>query len=428
MDIVYIHQYYRTPAMSGGTRSYEFSRRLAARGHRVHMVTAAPTDAEADGTEGPWWTTEEAGVTVHWCAVPYSNHMGFTDRIRAFSRFAVRAARRASTLPQDLVFATSTPLTVAVPAVYSARRAHVPMVFEVRDVWPEVPIAMGVLGNPVLRRVALGLEAWAYRNAEAVITLSPGMAESVSARFPGTRVSVIPNSSDVALFGSVTDEQVEAVRARRSWLGERPLLVYTGTFGVANDVGYLVDVARRLLAVAPDIRVLLVGEGKERGELEDKARRLGVLGVNLFFEPPVPKQEVPALLAAASMCASVFADVPALRANSPNKVFDAFAAQRPVMINHEGWLAELLRESGAGLVVPHDDAERAAQAVAEHLADEQWLRDARSAAHRLATERFDRDLLFEHFEGVLRSAAARHHPERGAEISRAGRGVRRRPS
>src|SRR3712207_4082520 len=99
MEIVYIAQYYRTPAMRGGTRAYEFSRRLVDRGHRVNMLAAAPLK-QSEKNEGVWWTTEEAGVTVHWCGVPYSNLMSFRERIQAFSRFALRAASRARALPQ----------------------------------------------------------------------------------------------------------------------------------------------------------------------------------------------------------------------------------------------------------------------------------------------------------------------------------------
>lgn len=409
MDIVYIHQHYRTPAMDGGTRSYEFSRRLVERGHRVHLLTAAPTTSSGKNDD-VWWTTEEAGVTVHWCAVPYSNHMGFRERIQAFGAFALRTAARAQRLPADVVFATSTPLTVAVPAGVAALRNRVPMVFEVRDVWPEVPIAMGVLRNPVLRRAALALEAWAYRRSDEVIALSPEMATSIESRFPRARVTVIPNSSDASTFATPGADEVAAVRAGRPWLGERPLLLYAGSLGVANGVDYLARVADVLRSIAPEVRILLVGEGKGAGRLEALGRRLGVWETNLFLEPPVAKREMPALLGAAQMCASVFADVAVLSANSPNKVFDAFAAGRPVVINNGGWLAEVLRESGAGIAVAPDDPAAGAASIARCITDPEWLADAGSAAAQLGRGRFNRDALFETFEQVLVAAARRAQP------------------
>jgi glycosyltransferase involved in cell wall biosynthesis len=370
------------------------------------MLAAAPL-RQSVKNEGVWWTTEEAGVIVHWCGVPYSKYMGFRERIQAFGRFALRAASRASALPQDVVFATSTPLTVAIPGSYAALRNRVPMVFEVRDVWPEVPIALGILRNPFVQRASFALEAWAYRSSDSIIALSPDMARSITSRFTGARVTVIPNCCDLSLFASPNDAEVTAVRSSRPWLGDRPLLVYTGSLGAANGVGYLAQVADVLRSIAPEVRILTVGDGKCRDELGKLARRLGVWEKNLFVERSIVKRDVPALLAAADMCASVFADVPALSANSPNKVFDAFAASRPVVINNGGWLAGVLRESGAGIAVPPDDPVAGAKMIAQHITDSDFLARARSAAGVLARGQFNRDVLFEKFEEVLLSAVNR---------------------
>ena len=129
--------------MPGGTRSYEMARRLVAVGHELNIVTSW---READGRKG-WFVTDEAGIKVHWLPVPYSNRMGFNERILAFFKFALLSAHKAASFDSDIVFATSTPLTIALPAVYAARRRKVPMVFEVRDLWPDVPYAMRALNN-----------------------------------------------------------------------------------------------------------------------------------------------------------------------------------------------------------------------------------------------------------------------------------------
>lgn len=416
MRITYIHQYYRTPRMSGGTRSYEFARRLAARGHTVDVVTSAPAaglppDATPDPRRPGWRTTHQEGVTVHWCVVEYSHRLGFAGRLRAFVAFVLRASVRVPRLPADVVFATSTPLTVAVPAMIAAAWRRVPMVFEVRDVWPEVPIAMGYLRNPVLRGAARALEWLAYRRSAHVIALSPDMARSIARRHPRVRPSVIPNSSDLGLFAA-PEGAGAAVRATRPEIGDRPLVVYTGTVGPANGVEYIVDMAAEMLRIAPEVRFLIVGDGKDTEHVRAAAERHGVLGRTLFLEPPVAKQDVPALLAAADMTLSVFAPVPALAANSPNKVFDSFAAGRPVMINNGGWLGEVLVESGAGLVAPPDRPDDAARSVRDLLADQNRMAAARDAARRLATERFDRDLLADSLEERLLQACGRSDSRR----------------
>lgn len=134
--------------MSGGTRSYEMARRMVAAGHEVHMITSYREQGEC---RKDWCQTDESGIQVHWYPVPYSNLMGFAQRLKAFFAFALAARRKASELESDILFATSTPLTIAPSAVPAARKKRIPMVFEVRDLWPEMPIASGVLRNPMLR-------------------------------------------------------------------------------------------------------------------------------------------------------------------------------------------------------------------------------------------------------------------------------------
>ncbi len=399
MRIVYIHQYYCNPRMAGGIRSYEQARRLVERGHTVHVITT-------DITGGKRRQTDDDGIQVHWYPVPYSNEMSYARRIRAFAEFMVLATAKAAGLRADLVFATSTPLTVAVPGVLAARLRRVPFVFEVRDLWPEIPIEMGALRNPLARRLANGLAAFAYRNATEVVALSPGMAAGVAARRPDVRTTVIPNAADLDMF-AVAPAAVQRFRAAHRWLGDRPLIVYTGALGAVNGVDYLVHAARRMRELDPDVQVLIVGHGREWEPTRQLAARHGLLDDTVHMWAKVPKAELPVILGAATMSTSMVRPIRALWDNSANKFFDALAASRPIAINYGGWQSDLLRESGAGLVLDPYDADDAGKQLAGHARDEEWLSRARAAAHRLAVEQFSRDLLFERFEAVLhRSAGA----------------------
>ena len=188
MKITYLHQYFNTPEMPGDGRSFEMARRLVANGHRVNLLTAFRGETETQD----WFCSRESGIDVHWLPVPYANTMSYAERIRSFFRFAIRSASRAAQLEADVVFATSTPLTIALPGVRAARRRRVPMVFEVRDLWPELPIAIGALRDPVSIFLARRLERFAYRNANRVVALSPGMADGVAS----TGFSRRPDYSD----------------------------------------------------------------------------------------------------------------------------------------------------------------------------------------------------------------------------------------
>lgn len=406
MHIVYLHQYYTTPRSEtgGGTRSYELARRLVAAGHEVDVIT---TDnyPEPSWKRG-WRETEDDGIRVHWLPVPYDNRMSYARRMQAFLAFAVGSARKAASLGGDVVFATSTPLTICLPAIYAAWRARAPMVFEVRDLWPEVPIALGVLKNPAAVWAARRLERLAYARSTQIVALSPGMAQGVlGAGVPPERVHVIPNACDLDLFAPDSASAAQ-VRSRRPWLGDRPLVVYTGTFGLVNGVGYLVDVAAKVAAIDPAVRFLLVGDGRELEDVKARAAELGVLNGSLFIEGPRPKAEVAKILAAADLATSVVLDVPALWHNSANKFFDGLSSGTAFAVNHEGWQADLIREWEAGLVLDARDTDAAAKAIVTALRTPGWAARAGANARRLAESRFARDDLAAQLEAVLRQALA----------------------
>lgn len=412
MRLLYLHQYFNTPNMSGGTRSYEMARRMVSAGHEVHILTAY----REEDKQGEWFTTDEAGIQVHWYPVPYSNYMNYGQRIKAFFAFAFAARKKALELEGDIIFATSTPLTIALPGVLAARKHKIPMVFEVRDLWPEMPIAMGALKNPAMRFAAKMLERWAYRHSSAVVTLSPGMKVGVVATgYPASQVAVIPNSSDNHEFQHDT-QAAEAFRAKRPWLGDRPLLVYAGTFGRVNGVGYMVELAAELKQLGSDIRLLLVGDGQERPAVIQAAKVAGVYEDNLFFESLMPKREIPGLLSAATMASNLVIDIPACRANSANKFFDALASGTPVLLNHGGWMHDLVKSYDCGLAMWQTSVEQVAEALETKLHDNDWLAQAGIAAKTLAEQEFDRDVLAEQLMQVLEKAC-RGGPSCAAEIA-----------
>lgn len=385
MRILFLDQHFATPRHATSTFPFVMTRELVRRGHAVEVLTT-----DQSGRRGGWYCTEEDGLRIHWCPVPYSNRMGYGRRLIAFSRFGARAAAYGKKFPPfDVVYACSTPLTIALPGVALARRYRAPMIFEVRDLWPEVPIALGALTTPWAIWAARVLERFAYRNASYVVARSPMMADGVAASgYPRERIRVVPNACDFARF-QVPDSWGREFRAENDWLGERPLVLYAGTFGLVNDCRYIVRLAHAVRPLLPEARFLLVGQGREAELVEQAARELGVLNEVLFLRPPVPKEEVPRLFSAADVVMSTVRDVPALHANCANKFFDALAAGRAVAINHEGWLADLIREHDCGLVLPAADISQAARRTAAALKDRDRLREAGRRALRLGKSRFD---------------------------------------
>lgn len=389
--------------MSGGTRSYEMAKRMVAAGHEVHMVTSLRDNIQATD----WFTTKEAGINVHWYPVPYSNHMSYFQRIKAFFSFAYAAKKKSASLQGDVVFATSTPLTIVIPAVFTARKLKVPMVFEVRDLWPEMPIAMGALKNPVLRFLAKKLEHWAYKNSSAVVALSPGMKEGIlKTGYPESQIAVIPNSSDNLEFMH-NAEAATQFRANRIWLSDKPLLIYAGTFGKVNGVDYTVKLAIELKKINSNIRILLVGNGGEKNRIIAEAKEAGVFEDNIFFEPAMTKKDIPSLFSAATMASNLVIDLPESRANSANKFFDTLAASKPIFLNHGGWMHQIVKSHDCGFAGWQLPIELVAQQLHEKMNDNTWLQLAGKAAKKLAVEKFDRDLLAEQLIAVLNASVTK---------------------
>jgi glycosyltransferase involved in cell wall biosynthesis len=313
---------------------------------------------------------------------------------------------------------------MALPAIVAARRWRTPLVFEVRDLWPEAPIQMGALRSPLAQRLARALERTVYRSATELVALSPGMRDGIAAAgIDPERIALIPNASDLDIFSPDLDPG--DLRERLGVGDDDFVCAYFGTMGEANDLTQVVEAAALLDARADRhgadraaearssgggapagerrIVFILQGDGKRRAALEADVDRRG-LG-NVIFAPAGDKRAAARLAAASDACMTIFKDVPILASNSPNKLFDTFAAGRPAIVNTDGWQRALVEEHAAGVFArPGDPGDLAAQ-VRSLAADPDRARRYGANARALAGREFDRDLLADRLRGVLERAA-----------------------
>lgn len=401
MHILYLHQYFVPPDGSGGTRSYEFARRFVKDGHKVTIITTNAFMPKHFIIAGHG-DTELDGITIKVLDIPYSNKYHFAKRMLAFIRYICQTVIASLRMKDvDVVFATSTPLTIAIPAIAAKAWHNCAMIFEVRDLWPELPVAIGAIRNPVLIRAAGWLEKLAYRWSDYIIALSPGMKEGIVKQgYPHDRIAVIPNSADIELF-RISEEAGTQFRSSLPNIHDEPLIIYAGTLGLINGADYLVEIAAAMARIDPTIRFLIVGDGRQREMIIKKAKELQVLDSTLWILPPLLKKDMPKLLSACTVATSLFVDLPEMWNNSANKFFDALAAGKPVMINHRGWQADLLNKSGAGLVVPPNDPKKAAKLLHDFINDKDKVQKARQASRYLAENDFNRDKLFEQLLAVF---------------------------
>lgn len=384
MKITYIHQHFKLPTQGGGGRPFEFASRLAARGHDV-TVLAAGSRRE---------TRQVDGLTIEFFASRYDNTMGVARRIRSFADFMVKTSVHAARRPADVVFASSTPLTVVIPGAIAKHTQRARFVVEVRDLWPELPIALGFLPRP-LRPVASWLERFAYRKADLVIALSPFMADGVKQVHPSTDVTMVPNCADTQAF-DVALTRSEA-RGRFDVAEDAVLFYYAGNLGVSYDPEWLAAFTVR--AHFERARVLIAGEGAGVAPLSERLAEAGIAPESVLLGA-LPRRDVAVLARAADCAISSLVGVPALEGNSLNKVFDALAAGRPVVTNHGGWLNEFITTHGIGWRLPRQLGREDVHPLVQRLSDAAERQRLSNAALEGAAE-FDRERWFTTFEEAL---------------------------
>ena len=392
MKVLYFHQHFVTPCGAGGVRSYVMARKLIDRGHQVTIVCGSFVGGNS-GLSGPFVKSMRRGlvngIDVIELDLSYSNSDGFAKRAFTFLKFAARSVCLVFTETYDMLFATTTPLTAGIPGIFARWLQGKSFVFEVRDLWPELPRAMGVIKNPFLLW-AMGVLEWAcYHSAHRIIGLSPGIVEGIAHRgVPRDRITLVPNGCDLDIFSHSTDPwRPEAVRPTDL------MAVFAGTHGMANGLNAVLDAAAELKRRGrDDIKLLLIGNGKLKPMLQERAAREGLK--NVVFHDPVDKICLAGLMAASDVGLQCLSNVPAFYyGTSPNKFFDYIAAGLPVLNNYPGWLADLIIRQQCGFAVPPDNPKAFADALEQAADNRPALKAMGQRSLALARSEFDRELL-----------------------------------
>jgi lipopolysaccharide/colanic/teichoic acid biosynthesis glycosyltransferase len=394
-----IHQAFASPSDGGGTRHYEFAQRILRRGH-VFTVVASDLSylSGAPVTERRGLCAEQNvdGLRVLRAYAYPSLHRSFAWRVFSFFTFvgsSLLTALRAG--PADLVIGTSPPIFQAVSAWAVAFVRRRPFLIEIRDLWPEFAIDMGVLTNPLLIGVSRKLECFLYACATHILVNSPAYREYLLAHdVPPLKITLVPNGVDPAMF----DPGSRGVAIRQRFGLEGKFVVsYAGAIGMANDLATLLRAAGRLRE-RQDIAFVIAGDGKERPCLEEEAARLGLK--NVIFTGRLSKAEVAQVLAASDVCVAILKDIPMFRTTYPNKVFDYMAAGRPTLLAIDGVIRKVIEESGSGIFVSPGDGAALADSIVELAANPFEVRSMGLRARKYVTEHFNRNQQAEEFLGL----------------------------
>ncbi|MGO3691070.1 MAG: glycosyltransferase family 4 protein [Psychroflexus halocasei] len=374
----------------GGTRSYDLAKSFVSKEHEVTVLSS--TSDKKYKTKERWTTIERDGLLVDYIYLPYDNEMSYVKRSKVFVQFLYFATQRLLELNCDIVLATSTPLTIGIPALVKRRKHKTPFIFEARDVWPEAVIAIGAIKNKHLQKYLYKLEKKIYKNAAAIVPLSTDMKKSIVSRYPeickNKPVTVIENISEIDRF-----RNVEGSNIVKDTIGFQPrfTILYAGTFGRVNGIEYAIDLAKKIIVIDPSIVFILVGDGAMKEEVIDYAKDKKVLNKNIFILDSVSKQELPAWYQAVDMGSSFVIPIKELWANSANKFFDTLAAAKPVLINHEGWQAEVIRDDDLGFVLPEKLTDESIQEFVNYTQNTELLTTQQKNAFNKAVQNYSLD-------------------------------------
>ena len=394
MNILYFYQYFGTPQGSWSTRVYELTKRWVEDGHTVTVIT---TPYEKSDIKAKGFVSKQVfdGVNVIVINSADSNRNPIWKRVIKAVLFSVMAIFYALRMKYDLAIASSGPITVGLPMLFSKLIRRKKTIFEVRDLWPSGGIELGLIKKKWLIHFSYWFEKVCYNKADSVVTASVGQKRHIANRFPELKIEVIPNASDIDLFGAKTKKELP------KWTKGKYLFTHIGSLGLIHNTTYWIKVAKELQLIDKDknIEMVFIGDGADRQKLENEKERLGL--DNLRFLGLMPKSELPVWVQ--NSTATLFATTanPVQDSSSPNKIFDSFAASVPIVQTSKGWIADLIRNNNCGVNISLDDPREAAKKIIWLTENEELRNQMGANAFQLAKTEYNRDILAKKYLDIL---------------------------
>jgi glycosyltransferase involved in cell wall biosynthesis len=392
MKALYITQHFNIPTGSAGIRSYKMAKALVEHGHEVTIVCGS-YDGAKTGLDGEFVNGKRTGfyegIEIIEFDIKYSNKFSFVKRTGVFFLYVWKTVGLALFYRYDILFASTTPLTVGIPGIFARWIRGKKFVFEVRDLWPELPKAMGVIKNPIVLWLMDVLEFLCYRSATKLVGLSDGIVKGIARRgVKLNKIATIPNGCDLEIFSTNKGKLILKGVQENDFL-----CLYSGTHGIANGLDVVIDVAANLVNRGNNtIKFVLVGDGKLKSGLIKKAIEQNLK--NIIFLDPLNKSDLSKLMNTCDIGMQVLANIPAFYyGTSPNKFFDYISAGLPVLNNYPGWISELITQNNCGISVPPDNPVAFADSLIKLEQEKFKLPEMSVNARKLAKHEFDRGLL-----------------------------------
>ncbi len=407
MRILFFSHYYEPEVNAPASRTAEHCRAWVAAGHDVTVVTSAPNHPQGQvypGYRNRWFQTETiAGVRVVRIWTLLAANEGFARRIFNYLSYLTSAIVALPRLPKaDVVVSTSPQFFCGLVGLFAGPYKRAPWALEIRDLWPESIVAVGAMRKGRAIRFLEWLEGFAYRRADAVVSLTRSFVPHIAERRGTAKgVFVFSNAADLGAF--VRSGDGGAVRRALSLEGKF-IGAYVGTHGMAHGLTTILDAAE-ILKDDPRFAFLMVGDGAERPRLEEARAKRGLANVLILGQRP--KSEMPGVWSATDASLILLKRSDAFKKVLPSKMMEAMAMRCPIILGVEGEARDVLEEANAGIAIPPEDASALAAAM-RSLADDPKRAAAYGGAGRAyADAHFDRAEVAARYLRFLEDVAAR---------------------
>lgn len=342
MNVLILHQYLNTPEKGGPLRSYYLAKALADAGHTVAVITTHNATA--------FRKEIIEGIEVHYLPIPYDNRFGFFKRISSFLKFVFSIVKEAGQFKTyDICYAISTPLTIGLAAIWIKWRYKIPYMFEVGDLWPEAPIQVGVIKNPLLKAILYRLEKSIYKRSESIVALSESIKEAIEKKVKKP-VHIIPNMADTDFYKpAAKNPELE----KKFGVEGKFVLSYIGTFGLANGLERMLQCAQEAQRQNLPAHFILCGDGAQHNALHQYGAILNLQNVSII--PMQNRDGVRDILNVTDAAFISYLPLPVLETGSPNKYFDALAAGKLIVVNFHGWIQDEIETNKCGVFVENQE-------------------------------------------------------------------------
>jgi len=395
VNVLILHQHFNTPQTGGAIRSYYLAKALVDAGIQTTVISGH--------NQKEYKIENIEGITVHYLPVAYDNRFGFYKRSGSFVKYIVQAVKVAGTLANiDVCYAISVPLTIGIAAMWMKRRYKIPFIFEVGDLWPDAPVQLGFIKSYTFKQLLYGLERTIYKQAQAIVALSPMIKEAIEKKVPGKHIHLIPNMADTDYYQpeSKQEQLIDTFGVRGKFV-----VSYTGALGIANGLDFYIECARASAKANLSVHFILCGDGAVMNRLKETVKRYALN--NVSFVPFQNREGVRAVMNVTDASFVCYQPYPILETGSPNKYFDGLAAGKLILINFGGWIKHEIEQARCGVYIHAQNPADVVNKLEPFLKNSELLGQYQQAARQLAETRYARVRLSNQFVTVFDSKLTR---------------------